>query len=155
METTGLLGQIRIAEAALQGLEHAGRRNRCGRRGEVDGADLVRGAVPDEILLEVGAPASRELDEGRTGIFGHREDPGRHAEAAADLVAHRGEPDSFAEPDGAVQTGRQVPVPEPEPGLVAVGGQGIHHREAVALEAVTLLAVDPTRQCVGDDVEIR
>src|SRR5262249_31482045 len=60
----------------------------------------------------------------------------------------------LAQAQGAVEAGRQVAIAQPEPGRVAERREPLDGAEAVAGEPVALLLVDPTRQRVGDDVEV-
>ena len=58
------------------------------------------------------------------------------------------------EPQGSVLAGGEVRVAESEPGFVPEFTQRVDQCKTVALEPETTLAIDPSGQGVGDDVEV-
>ena len=133
--------------------------NTRGRRGlrytrERHPGDLGCSALLDEVLLKIQrAPVGRRDDRAHF-VVGHGKDARPHSQPAGELRRHFAQSRSRSQPDGAVETGSEVPVTEVEPGIEPEGAHALDHREGVALDAPALVGVGDARQPVSAYVEV-
>ena len=143
-----------INPACLERGEDLGRRGRPIGPHEPDLAD-VRGLAPvHEVLLEL-EPAVVRSQFRADLVVGHRQDGGGEPEAAAQLQRDLGRPATATQLIRPPQVGRQVPVAEAEPGLLAQLGEAVHHRPRLVREAPAPFGVIQAGQRVGDRVVVR
>ena len=107
----------------------------------------------DEVLLEV-EPAVVGPHLGPDRLVGHRQDRGPDAECALEREHDRGQGTALADPCRARDMGREVLVPEPEPGLLPVPRQLVHHGPGLVGLAPAALEVEPLGQHVHDRVVV-
>jgi hypothetical protein len=107
----------------------------------------------DEVLLEL-EPAIGGPHLGRHRRVRHRQDASPDPERGLQAKAHLGEPPAGADARGPGDVQREVPVAEPEPGLLAVRAQLVHRRERVALDAPAERRLLDAREVVQDGVVV-
>ena len=129
----------------------------CRRRAEIarepDLANVGPLAQMDEVLLEL-EPALVGPDLGSDRAVGHRQDPCRDPERVLERPHDLGQAASLADPCRPRDVRREVSIAEPEPVLLAVLGQAVHHGPGLVDVAPAALEVEPPGQHVHDRVVI-
>ena len=94
------------------------------------------------------------MDLGPDVVVGHRQDRGGDAERLLQRATDVGQPLAAPQPRGPRDVRRQVPIPEPEPRLLAVPAEHLRRRERLAVKAPALLLVREAGQRVHDGVVV-
>ncbi len=87
-------------------------------------------------------------------LVGHRQDPGRDAEGGLERQHRLGQRPALADPCRARDVRREVAIAEPEPVLLAVLGQCLHHGPGLAALPPASIVVEAARQHVQQGVVI-
>ena len=138
--------------AAVERLEHLGRRPGLLDAPELDVLDRAGRALADHELLE-RVPGPARLDVRADGLVAHRQHLRLDAQRRAGLVDRLGQPGALGEPAGAAHAQREVAVAEVEPDVVAELAQAVHDVEGVAGQAPAAL-VDAVGEPEGDEVGV-
>jgi len=154
MLIAGVGGADDDAVSFPESLRDARRRFRLFRPDDLDRRHRQGVALADEVLLQVEA-SLRGRHLGADRLLRHRDHLGLEAEPPGQVGGDRRGPQTGAEEVGPQDMGGQVPVAEPEPGLLAIALEHLEHGEGFAVDAPVGLLVEDPRQPVENRVGIR
>ena len=153
MEMTGLLGQTSTVSAA--------------RMASITPGAATAASAPSKRTARTGGSHRSRTnhsciasspgghgDAGGDAAVGHGHQAGAEAPGGGDLGGDLAQSRALPQPPGAEEVGGEVAVAEPEPGVLAVAGEGVDGGERLARQAPPGVGVLGSGEGVGDRVEV-